>query len=110
VHSGYENFSGQFFSYGSWNKSVFDVVFARQREDYYQIPTDSNLNDRVASDAEPQLLPQFREQPQVDLCIDIEINCPIELAPIEYLEKNPLNNSESLRNRIIEPIDPAQLQ
>jgi hypothetical protein len=26
------------------------------------------------------------------------------------LEKNPLNNSESLRNRIIEPIDPAQLQ
>jgi hypothetical protein len=64
AYSGYENDSGQFFSYGSWNKSEFDDVCARQREDYYQIPTDSNLNDRVASDAEHQLLPQLREPPQ----------------------------------------------
>jgi hypothetical protein len=86
AYSGYEKFSGQFFSYRRWNKSEFDVS-ARQRDDYEQIPTGSNLNDKVSSNAEPQLLPQLREPPQVALCINIEINCPLEVAPIEYLEK-----------------------
>jgi hypothetical protein len=34
AYSGYEKFSCQFFSYASWNKSEFDDVCARQRDDY----------------------------------------------------------------------------
>lgn len=110
VYSGCEELSGQLFWYGSMNESAFDKLWAQQSEIDHQIPTDSNLNDSVFSDADPQLLPQIIEPPPLDLHIDIEIKCPIELAPIEYLENSPLNNFESLWNRIVEPIDSAQSQ
>jgi hypothetical protein len=103
-----EKLSGQSFSCGSLNESEFVEFCARELEIDEQIRAYSSLKHNVFSEADPQLLPKVIEPPQLD--IDIEMNCPIELAPIEYLEKSPLNNFESLWSRIFEPIDPAQLQ
>jgi hypothetical protein len=50
------------------------------------------------------VLPLFIEVPPLDLHIDIELKCPIESAPIAYLEERPVCNN------IMEPMDFFVLQ
>jgi hypothetical protein len=109
TYIGYDCYAGRLFYYGCQNESEFDKLCARLQEIENQTAKDSN-RDNVSSDEDPQLLPQLIEPPQLDLYIDIEMNCPIELAPIEYSEKSQLKNIESLCNRDIDPNDPALLQ
>jgi hypothetical protein len=98
-YSNYEKFAGQLFYYGTMNSSEFIEYRQRQLQEY-----------KESSDAVPVPLPQVIELPPLDLRIDVELKCPIELAPIEYLQKYQLNNFDSLCNHIVEPVDPVVLK
>jgi hypothetical protein len=97
TYSNYDKFAGQLFCYGSTTMSEFVEFCLRQCRMKRQRP-----EENVSSDADPLSIPQFIEPPPLDLHIDIEMKCPIELSPIE-------NNFESLCNHIIEPIHPVLL-
>jgi hypothetical protein len=77
-------FSGQVFSCGTMNTTKFSDIRLQQHQ----------MKKLLGCLDEDPLQP-FTEPPPMDLNINIEIQCPLQLAPNEYLEKCKLNNFES---------------
>jgi hypothetical protein len=77
TYTGYGKSAGFFFYYGNMNESAFHAKFLAKDKQNNGIPDELDLDS----------LPPDEDVPNMDLQFDVEVHCPLELAPLEYLEK-----------------------
>lgn len=102
TYRGHGEHAGRGFYYGTMNQPAFNFKFRRNNSwtsndivDYYYYDDDEVDDDDDDDDDDLYAdLESCQELSLTDLSIDIEVYCPIELAPIEYIENIDVPNFE----------------
>ncbi|PSN31131.1 hypothetical protein C0J52_23114 [Blattella germanica] len=86
TYSGYGGYGGFFFYYGNMNDSAYEEKFGSRR---------------LSSDDDSDNQSSKPESPCLDLDFYVDIECPLELAPIDYLDKYHKPDLECRYNSMI---------
>jgi len=62
--------------------------------------------DRNSDDFDSNYSPSNRDSPNMDLQFDVEVQCPLDLAPLQYLENFESPDFEYRYSRVMKSADP----
>lgn len=99
TYCGYGEFVGRFYGYGNMNESAFYSRFKAEVIQNMDRISDDFYLDSLSSD-DGDILPN-QDSPNMDLQLEIELHCPLELAPVVYLENYESPDIESRYGRMI---------
>lgn len=99
--TGYDECGGLLIWYGNMNKAAFRSMLHAEANHNYEFSDADSLPSDDESGVESGL-----NSPNMDLQFDVEVQCPLDLAPLQYLENFESPDFEYRYSRVMKSADP----